>query len=288
MLFAILAGYFAIHIPFDGARLALQWLDPNLRLVEYLPLPAAAADSFGMLATLGACLGLVVGLLQTVLVNWAWERSTDENRFSLQGWALFLLTLPIAFAYGLLFDGTANQPLRSPMALIQSVISSGLYDKPDQQVGESEVHHALIYLTGQRWRSKFTSAYTMRLASSEPRQAGESFVDASFSNGFNWRCRVTTYGEFAGSCYDLNAEYSRYISEFVPRGSFRCTDCEMRIGPAAVAWRGLNAHALAPDDAFTVIHGAGSSIRVRVRSAQGATFECLLSGANPITIETCK
>jgi hypothetical protein len=288
MLFGIVAGYCAIHIPFDGARLALQWFDPNLRVVEYLPMPAAAADSFGMLATLGAFLGLIVGLLQSVLVNWAWERSTDDNRLTLQGAALFLLILPLAFAFAVLFDGTANQPLRSPMALIQSVIQSGLYDKPDQQVGESEVHRALVYLNGQRWRTHFTPDYTVRLASSEPSQVGESFVDASFSNGFNWRCRVTTYGEFTGSCYDLNTEYSRYISEFVPRGSFRCTDCEMRIGAGAAAWRGQHAHTLAPDDQFTVKHGAGSTMNVRVQSADGTAFECLVWGTNPVTIETCK
>lgn len=288
MLFSVAAAWCVIHIPFHGARIALQNIDSNLRLVEFLPLPLAAQDSFGMLATLGAFLGILMGLMQSVSVNAAWERSTEDYQFTLQGWAMFLLMTPMAMAYAILFDGTAHLPLRAPQQLIQSVIQSGLNEPPDQDTRTMELHEALVYMTGQTWREKFTHAYTMRLASSEPTAVGESFVDVTFANNFNWRCRITTYGEFTGACYDLDKEYTRYLTEFIPRGSFRCADCEARVTQHAAQWRAQNARELTTTDKITLRHGAGSSVTVQVQSQNENSFECLLWGANPVIVEQCQ
>jgi hypothetical protein len=287
-IFGLLAGYCAIHIPFEGASMILERFDPNLRVIEFLRIPEGAAGSFGMLATLGALLGILVGLLQTVVVNWAWERSTEDYKLTWQGWLLFLIAAPFAIAFAFLYDGTAHSPIRTPMQLTYALVQSGLNDPPGLDHTQMEIHRALIYLTAQRWRKDFTPEFTTRMAASEPTVAGEAFVDVSFSNGFNWRCRVTTFGEFTGSCYDLNAEYARYVSEFAERGSFRCTDCEMRVERAAEDWRGAHGHALSAADKITARHGAGSSMVVRVAAADGAAFECLLSGANPVIIEECR
>lgn len=286
--FGIAAGWFAIHIPFDGARWLLQNFDPNLRAIEFLPIPAGAADSFGMLATLGGCLGLLMGLAQTVIVNWAWERSTDDYKLTPGGWALFLLVLPIVFAFAFLFDGTAHAPLRTPMQLVNAVVQSGLNDAPDLDSSQMEMHRALVYLTGKQWRKNFTPDYTMRLASSEPSVVGEAFVDVAFKTGFNLRCRITTFGEFTGACSDVNADYIRYITEFVPRGSFRCDDCQARVTPQAAAWRAQNARALGNSDKISVRHVAGSGIIVHVQAGNYSAFECLFWGATTIIVQECK
>ncbi len=287
-IFAIVAGWCAIHIPFDGARVALQNFDSTLRVVEFLPIPDAATDSYGMLATLGVCLGILVGLMQSVTVNWAWERSTENYQITPGGWAMFLIAFPFAFAYAFLFDGTAHLPLRTPQQLIHNVIQSGLNDAPDQDQSQMEIHRALVYLTGQRWKKIFTPEYTLRLASSEPSVVGESYVDVTFTNEYNWRCRITTYGEFAGACYDLNAEYTRYITEFIPRGSFRCNDCEARVTRQAAQWRAEHARELTSTDKFRVLHHAGSGITIQVQSQNENSFECLISGANPVIVQECK
>jgi hypothetical protein len=288
LLFGILAGWLAIHIPFDLSRAALSNFDANLRLVEYLPIPEAATDSFGFLGTLGAFLGILVGLAHTLLVNAAWERSTEDYKVTAGGWAMFLLSLPLAFAYAFLYDGTAHLPMRMPMERVNTIVQSGLTDPPGLDADTMEFHRALVYLTGQQWAKQFTPDYTMRIVSVEPTRLGEAYVDVTFSNGYNWRCRLTSFGEFAVGCTDLNAEYARYISEFVPRGSFRCADCDARVTEQAAGWRAENARPLTPSDRLSVLHGAGSSILVRVQSQPGNGFECLISGANPVIIEQCK
>lgn len=287
-LFGVVAGWFAIHIPFTLATLLLQNFDPNLRIVEFLPLPDAASDSLGFLATLGACIGLVVGLLHAVLVNAAWERSTEDYRLTLSGYGMFIIAAPIAFAFAFLYDGTAHLPLRLPMERINAVVQSGLNDAPNQDSAAMEYHRALVYLTGQRWAKQFSAEYTMHLASAEPTRLGEAYVDVSFSNGFNWRCRLSSFGEFAVGCADLNADYSRYISEFVPRGSFRCADCEARVTQQAADWRAQNARPLTTTDKVTIDHSAGSSITVRVQSQNDNSFQCLIAGANPVIVQECK
>ncbi|MBI4670841.1 MAG: hypothetical protein HY741_04125 [Chloroflexi bacterium] len=287
-VFGIAAGWTAIHIPFEGARLALQWFDANLRLAEYLPIPNAAASSFGMLATLGALMGLLVGLTQMVAVGWAWERTTEDFQLTPGGWAMFLAALPFALGYGLLFEGSAQTPLRVPMQTVQAIIESGLHDPPGVDQSNTEIHRALVYLVGQRWRKSMTPEYTLHLAASEPKLVGETFVDASFSNGALLRCRITTYGEFSGGCTDLNQTYRNYISEFLRRGTFDCQECEARVAEDAAAWQQKNARTLTGADTTTITHGAGSSVNVRVTAADGAKIECLLWGANPVTIEACK
>jgi hypothetical protein len=287
-IFGIIAGWCAIHIPFDGMRIALQPFDANLRIVEYLPVPEAAAESNGMLGTLGASVGLLVGLAQTFLVNSAWERSTSDYRITLSGLALFLLTIPFAFAYAFLYDGTAHVPLRMPLERIHSIVQSGLNDPPNLDSSGVEADRALNYLTGQRWRKQFTADYTMHVASVEPTRLGQSYVDVSFTNGFNWRCRLTSIGEFAIGCNDLNTDYARYITEFVPRGSFRCEDCEARVTAQAAEWRAQNARPLTTTDKISATHGAGSSVNVRVLSQHQNSFECLIWGANPVIVEQCK
>lgn len=286
--FGIAAGWVAIHIPFEGARLALQTFDANLRLAEYLPIPNAAVNSFGMLATLGALMGLLVGLTQTVAVGWAWERSTEDFKLTPGGWAMFLAALPFAIGYGILFDGSAQTPLRAPMQTVNAIVQSGLSDPPGVDVSNTEIHRALIYLVGQRWRKSMTPDYTLHLAASEPKFVGESFVDISFSNGALLRCRITTYGEFSGGCIDLHQTVQNYISEFLRRGTFDCQECEARVAPDAAAWQKQNARTLTGADRTSVTHGAGSSVIARVAAADGTQIECLLWGANPVIIQACE
>lgn len=287
-IFGVAAAWCAIHIPFGGARLALQNFDSNLRLVEFLPIPAAATDSFGMLAAFGGILGILVALLQSVTVNWAWERSSEDYKMTLGGWAMFLFSLPLAVGYAILFDGTAHLPLRAPQQLVYNVVQSGLNDAPGQDQTQMELHRAQTYLMGQQWRKNVTPEFTMRLASSEPGVVGEAFVDVTFANGFNLRCHITTYGEFIGACYDLSAEYARYLAEFVPRGSFRCADCQAAVTQQAAQWRAENARELTTTDKISLQHGAGSSVVVRVNSGNANSFECLLWGANPVIVERCE
>lgn len=286
--FAITAGWCAIHIPFDLSRLVLQWLEPNLRVVDYLPMPRGASDSFGMLAILGAFIGMGVGLTQTFAVGWAWERSTKDFEFTLASWAMLFACLPFAFAYGLLFDGSAQQPLRAPMQTVNAIIQSGLQDPPNLETGNMEMHRALSYLVGQRWRGQLASDYTLYLAASEPQVKGETYVDAAFANGNLLRCRITTFGEFSGGCADLKLAYSNYISEFLRRGAFDCQDCQSEISESARAWQQQNARTLTSGDTTRVRHGAGSSINVRVTTTDGKTLECLFGGANPVRVAECQ
>jgi hypothetical protein len=286
--FAVAAGWCAIHIPFDLSRFALQWLDPNLRAVDYVLVPKGASGSYGMLATLGAFLGIAVGMTQTFAVGWAWERSTKEFEFTLASWAMLFASLPFAIAFGLLFDGSAQQPLRAPMQTVNNIIQSGLNDPPNLETRDMEMHRALTYLVGQRWRSQLTPEYVLHLAASEPQVKGETDVDASFSNGNLLRCRITTFGEFSGGCADLKQNYANYISEFLRRGEFECQDCQAEISEQARAWQQDNARTLTAADTTRVSHGAGSSVNVRVTTADGKQLECLFWGANPVRIAACQ
>ena len=48
-----------------------------------------------------------------------------------------------------------------------------------------------------------------------------------------------------------------------------------------------HADTLDPADVFTLRHGVGDSVVVRVRGVNGTRFECVFSGTNPLTIQQC-
>lgn len=287
-IFGIVASWLVIRIPFDASQFVLENFGVTLPLVEFLPMPEATSTSFATVAILGAGLGILVGLAQTVLVNTAWGYATEEYRVTWQGWALFFLTVPLAVLYAFLFDSTANRALRLPLGRVQQVIQSGIHDPADLDQANMSEQRMLVYAAGQRWKKQTSPDYTMRLASLAPNADAESFVDVSFDNGFQLRCRIGATGEITGGCSDLNSEYARYISEFVPRGSFRCADCEARVTQQAAEWRAANARPLTSSDKISIRHGAGSSITIRVQSQNDNSFECLIWGANPVIIEQCK
>lgn len=288
ILFGIVASWCVLHIPFEGVSWVVQNFDASARDVKLFPMPNYVADSLVLLTILSAGLGILVAGMQSVTGNLAWERSTQDYKMTLGGWAMFFLALPLIGGFAVLFDGTANYPLRAPLALIQNVIASGMTDASNLDESRMESHEANVYRAGQQWRKSFSAEYTIRLAASEPRVGVEPSVDVSFANGFNWRCQINGHAEFVGTCYDLNVEYVRYIQEFIPRGSFRCANCEALVTPQAAQWRGEHARPLGSGDKISVNHGAGSLVRVRVASTGENSFECLFWGANPVIVQECK
>ncbi len=286
-VFGALCTWCALHIPFEGAPLVLQWFDSNLRVAEFLSIPTSIADSSRTLMILGACLGILIGFLQTVLVNWAWEYSSEDITLTVRGWFYFLLTAPLAFGLAFLLDTSTNALLRMPLETIHAAVQSGLNDAPGLDPNQMESDRALVYLTGQRWRAQFTPNYTIHLAALEANSNGESFTDVSFDNGFNWRCRVTSSGALQDPCYDLSAEYRNYVVSFVRRGTFQCIDCQGQVAAPADAWQVKHARALNETDQFVVKHGAGSIVTVEIHAQDGSMIACTLSGANPVIIQKC-
>lgn len=287
LIFGLVSAFFAIHIPFELARGVLQLFEPNLRVVELLAIPHGATDSTGVAMTLGALLGILVGGAQALVVGKAWEDSSDNHTITRRGWALLLLVIPLALAYAILFDGTINTPVRTPLQLVSSVIQVGLYTSPNLDFRQMETHEALRYVTASSWRDRLTPRYVMRLAAIEPRNVGQGYVDTTFDNGLNLRCETTTYGEFIGTCFDINARYPEYLGQFISTGTVTCNDCQVVPSAQVQNWQKQHAAQLGATDLFTIAHGAGSSVRISVTPQAGARFECLFSGADPILIEEC-
>ncbi len=287
-LFGIASAWCAVHIPFEGAQILLRVFDSNLRLADFLQAPPSIQDSFNTLVILGVALGVLIGLLQTFLVNWAWEYSSEENGLTVRGWVYLLLAAPLALGLAFLFDSAVQAPLRMPLETINAAVQSGLNDLPGQDPNQMEADRTLVYLTGQRWREQFTRSYILHLAAADANETGESVTDVTFDNGFNWRCRVLTNGALKDPCYDLNAEYVNYVTAFVGRGTFQCIDCQGLIAAPADAWQTRNKRTLGANDKLMVKHNAGSTVAVRLAAQGNQGFECVLSGANPVVIQVCR
>lgn len=283
--FAIAIAWSAQRLPFEARQFALQWLDPNLRGLEYASALKSGDEAFAMLAALSACLGLGVGLIQTFAVGWAWERSTPNLKFTAGSWMALLASLPFALAFGLVLDGFIQQPLRAELQTVNAIIQSGLNDAPNLETREFTAPRAFAYAVGQRWRSQFAPDYALYLAA---RNRTETYIDVAFANGNLLRCRTAALGELPGGCVDLKQTYSNYISEFLRHGAFECQDCASEISAQARAWQQTNARTLTAADTTRVLPGADSVVKVQVLAADGKTLECLFWGINPIRLTACQ
>ncbi len=283
--FGVAIAWSAERLPFETTQFALQWLDPNLRGVDYASVLQRVGDSFGLLAALSAFIGVGAGLTQTFAVGWAWERSTPDFKFTAGSWTMLFASLPFALAFGLILDGFTAQPLRAELQTVNAIIQSGLNDAPNLETREFTAPRAFAYAVGQRWRNQFAPDYALYLAA---RNQTETYIDAAFANGNLLRCRTAALGELPGGCVDLKQTYGNYISEFLRHGAFECQDCASEISAQARAWQQTNARTLTAADTTRVLHGAGSVVTVRVSVADGKLLECRFWGVNPIRLTACQ
>ncbi len=282
-----LSGLIAIHLPFEGAGALAALIDPAVRGVMIFPFPPAAEERVLIVVAFGALAGLVAAALQNLAVAWAWDRSPANNRISLDGWAMLLVSAPLAFGLAALFDGSANAQLRGPIQLANRRIQIALTTPPDLDVRTMETSRALEYLSIGKWRERFSQRYTEYISNFDRKRLQDVNVDAVFDNGFVWRCQSVRNGDDLYDCVDLSEEYAGFMRQFLQTGDVQCDDCSVHVEPDAAAWHAQQNNAPGDPKQISLIHHAGGVIVVRASQSDGTSVDCQFYGANLIEILTC-
>ncbi len=280
-------GWLAIHLPFEGVSALVALTDPSTRGITVFPFVPAAQERVLFMVVAGAVVGLVVGVLQILATNWAWDRSTKDNRFTLASWLTLLVAVPFALTLGAVYDGIVNAQFRAPVSLTNRIIQLALHTPPDLDLQSMETGKLLDYLATREWRSRFSSHYTQHWADFDPNTLRSAMVDVAFDNGFIWRCEVNRDGENLAGCVDLNTTYAGYIRDFFVTADVQCQGCFVRIEPSVAAWRKANLSTLGDIQDVQVAQHSGGIVTALARFSSRHSAECRFTGAYTVAIESC-
>ncbi len=283
----IAVGILSEYISFTGWSAVAGLLDPAVRGQAVFPLTSEAQFWAGATAFVGVLLAVPAALLQITTSNWAWDRSTSDNRLTPAAWAMLGLGIPLAIIFGFIYDYTANATLRTSLELTNHMVQIALYSPPGQDIRQMSQSQMLAYIAASTWRDRVSPRYDQDLADYDPQTYQSATVDTVFDNGLILRCQTSQYGTFIAGCYDLAPELKDAMAEFLRTGNAPCQDCTINVAPAAANWQSQHRGSFGGSPQIQILHHAGSIILLHASFADRNSAECRLAGVNPIEIQAC-
>lgn len=286
ILFGGVIGGVGLLLSFVGVSLIAQVLDPALHGIIVFPFAPTIQERVPLITVVGMIIGFFAAVLQGFATTWAWEMSSSDNRFTRQGWAAFLICVPLALLLGALFDGTVNAQMRGPTTLSQRIIHLALTTPPDADIHQMDLMTMLDYVATQSWRANFAPRFVQHIADFDRQNFRTVYLDIEFENGFIWRCKSVRNGDDLTDCVDLRAQYSDLLRQFFKTGAVQCQNCLVSIAPAATAWHVQSANILGEPQQVSLSHHFGGVVVMQAALPAG-TVECRFVGAEPVVIQDC-
>ena len=286
--FGALFGVIAGHIPFDGGNLTFWLLDHRLWGEVILDYGRSASVRTTLVILINSIIGVGVGFVETLAVQWAWERSTPEYKLSLGSWTVLLVCVPLAFLSAASIDGFFNQPLRNPQQLTGKLINLTL-------AGEIE-ENALLqssYRSIEPYLESFSDRYESHFVSfGWATGTWESaYVDIVFDNGFTMRC--VTSSKTVIYCDDLSQRYDTWVNDLVRSGLYGEHPWQERdirrltVHESVVDWLGAHRDQLSENYELRRDGQYNDWVFMAVRFDTGFEMVCRFRETAPVIIDQC-
>ncbi len=280
-------GFIAGHLPFEVMGTFAGIFDPAVRGVNIFPFTAEGQFLTGAAMLIGVLAAFPIMLLQALSTDWAWDRSTADNRLTRGAWAMLFIALPLGLGLGAL-DNAATNSLSAPLWLTNQVIQVALTTPPNLDTSKMPTDEMLVYIAGLPWRDKITRRFAEHLADYDPSTFQQSAIDVVFDDGTLLRCTVVQYARYVAGCYDLAAAYRAALPAFIRSGTAECSDCTIEIQPPAAVWQARNGREFGETVRVTVAHHSDGVVIARAENAAGKSVECRFVGASPVRLDECQ
>jgi hypothetical protein len=176
-------AWIAGHVPYEGLNLIAGLDAANALGATTHPFYLYAAGLTGIGIIVGLFAGFFAGLVQFIVVEWAWDRSTRSHRIGFRSILALSVCLPIAAIFAAYTDTVINVPIRKPVVDVAWLFER-LINQPASLTRPEQV---LL----ERYRSRTTSDYTVYWAGTRSLSGNEDLadiVDVVFSSGLAIRC----------------------------------------------------------------------------------------------------
>lgn len=286
-LLSVVAG----HIPFEGSNLILWLVDSRLSGETVFSFGSSAQLRTTWVVILNVLLGAFAGLIQSLAVQWAWDRGSPSGKLSWRSWVVLLVAVPVSFLPTLAVNGYINRPFRAPQEYVGRIVEMSLS-------GESlESNNELLqasFRSVKPYLQSFTDEYKSHFVSfgSETGSWHSAYVDVVFENGFAMRC--VTSGEVVIYCDDFSKRLSGWVEDLIYAGLYGEQPWlegkvkRLIVDESVVAW--LEAHQEELSENYGMIWDpqTGGWNFVRISFDTGFEMVCRFRDAQPVLVDQCK
>ena len=277
------------RLPYTGVSLTASMRDPRFGNLEILPYLQSNQSRTVLLILVNMVIGVVVGYVQTVAVEWAWDRTTSQRRLSLRSWLALALAALVAVLPAFMANALVMQPQRNPQRqvakLVEVVLSEG--------VSAAEVH-GLNVTEAERHGERFTEDYTVYFTGffAEGEALYSAYADIVFDNGYALRCIVM--GTRVSFCTDLAVKLDTWVGDLVHAGMTgeqRWLENPMKtftVDNDVVRWLRAQSGHLAGNYTIERLAQMNSWMLVAVHFDSGFEMECRFHGAGVVNVDQCR
>ena len=281
-------GWLAGHIPFTGMSWLAGIIEP--RFAGLTPWPYTESNALRTLLVVIAytVYGFGVGYVETLAVEWAWDRTTPAGRMKVGAWAVLLVAWLMALPPVFILDYFVMAPVRTPQVRVANLIETYL------EGGEAAVNASGQNIAeAQRHGARFTPEYTLYFSGYDPRDKTSytGYSDVVFDTGFALRCSVI--GGRVSFCDDLSQKLDARIGQMVQAGQTGerpWLEDKMKtfnVTEDVVTW--LQTHQAQLSNAYrlTITAQKGHWMFVTAQFDTGTTMTCRFSGNAIVTVDQC-
>ena len=288
----IIGGWFigalAGHIPFEGNNIAIWLLDRRLLGENIFTFGNTAAGRTMLLSILIAVFSILIGIIETFAIQWAWDRTTPEKKLGVGSWAsLCLVCLPLTLVPTALTNAFINQPLRTHAVHVSNIINLALVED------ETTLANNPDYRSVKPFRSFFSSQYQIHRVSfgSEPSTWESAYVDIVFDNHFVLRCTAINMNIIF--CDNFAKRITGWADDLVHAGltgERRWLDAEIRsftVEDRVVAWLVSRDDQLSKTYEVSQSGQMGGWVFVNIRFSTDFEMTCRFRDAAPVRVDQC-
>ncbi|MEJ5310204.1 MAG: hypothetical protein WHX52_10550 [Anaerolineae bacterium] len=282
-------GWLAGHIPFTGMNWLAGIIDPRFAGLTPWPYTEGSALRTLLVVIAYTVYGFGVGYVETLALEWAWDRTTPAGRMRVGAWAVLLVAWLVALPPVFVLDYLVMADVRTPQVRVADLIETYL------EGGEAAVNAAGQNIAeAQRYGARFTPEYTLYFSGFDPtdRTFYTGYTDVVFDTGFALRCSVR--GGRVTFCDDLCQKLDMRVGQMVQAaktGARPWLEDKMKtftVTEAVVAW--LQSHQAQLSDTYrvTITAQKGHWMFVTAYFDAGAALTCRFSGNTIVTVDQCK
>ncbi len=264
------------RVQFDGVSWLTRLTDlyPSQQMMYPFTLPAATFTGMAVIAGAGA--GLLIGVIELLVLERAWEASTRRHGFSLKSILWLGACLPVLLVLGPIADFQINASTRSAITDVQRIIE--IVRDPNANLVRAQLGPMAQY------RDRLSPNYTLYWNTIND-ELTQLSIDAQFDSGLVLRC-PTMLGN-AYPCMNLGTNLNKWMTQLVTVEGRACADCELKVDPSVRQWLDATVPTLGQLESVALLKHQGGWLYMRAAFASGRKIDCRFVGSQPITVDLC-
>jgi hypothetical protein len=280
-LFGAVSG----HIPFKGTNLVIWFMERQLwgEIIYAFDSSAEVRTTLAVIIT--TIIGAFTGFVESLAVNWSWDRAKPNGRMSSASFVALLISVPMALLMALTVEYLINRPIRKHEQATGELINQTLAGQIDASSSDYRSISPFVEMLSDEYTVHFVAF------GGDRKSWYSAYVDVIFEDGFLLRC--ATAGDNVIYCDDFSAKFAAWMGDLIQAGiSGERPWLDDRVRHLAVddpvlSW--LESHGSQMSETYEIDMGTRQNgwIFMSAQFDTGFGMVCRFHSAAPIVVDQC-